>query len=123
MKSNTPIHSVPSRPEGNIPSADWNTIKSNAAPVAIMRLPQLREVVQQSRSTIYAKMNPRAKQYDPNFPKPIRLSASASGRGSVGWLEHEVQAYLHLCAKRSRVVADGARVLTFCMGASDELSL
>jgi len=67
----------------------------------ILRAKQLIAVLGISRSTAYARMNPASSQFDPNFPKPIRLS-SASKRGAVGWLTHDVAAYLELCANLSQ---------------------
>ncbi|MDH1451994.1 helix-turn-helix transcriptional regulator [Aeromonas caviae] len=42
-----------------------------------------------SRSTIYNKLNPKSKSYDPDFPKPLRLGSS-----SVGWLLSSVHQWL-----------------------------
>lgn len=58
----------------------------------ILRLPQMEAVTGYKRSSIYARMDKNAKQYDPAFPKPISLSST--GKGSVGWLEAEVMAWL-----------------------------
>ena len=55
----------------------------------IVRRPVVESITGLSRSSIYAKME------DGTFPKAIKLSER-----SVGWLEHEVQAWLE-----SRVTA------------------
>ena len=61
----------------------------------ILRLPEVQMRVGLSRSSIYAKLSAASKQYDPQFPHPISLGAATSGRRSaVGWLEHEVHAWL-----------------------------
>jgi prophage regulatory protein len=73
----------------------------------VLRLPQLIEILGLSRSTIYAMMNKRATQYDREFPTPIRIGISSSGRGSVGWLAHEVYEYINQCTYRSRVGSFG----------------
>lgn len=41
------------------------------------------------RSTIYNKLNQHSPYHDSSFPRPIKLGAS-----SVGWLEHEVEAWI-----------------------------
>ena len=41
------------------------------------------------RSTIYNKLNPKSKQFDPTFPKPRSLGAN-----TVAWLESEVLAWM-----------------------------
>jgi len=65
-----------------------NNITENQ-PVQIIRLPKLIETCGLSRSTIYEKMNPKSKRYDPKFPKPLHLGVSA-----VGWLQHEINDWL-----------------------------
>jgi prophage regulatory protein len=50
-----------------------------------------------SRSTIYDKINPKSPRYDASFPKPIRLGGAA-----VGWLAHEVDAWLNRQIEASR---------------------
>lgn len=56
---------------------------------SILRLVALREKLQVSKATVYAWMDPKAKNYNPDFPLPIRL-----GQSSVGWLVGEVDAFL-----------------------------
>lgn len=68
----------------------------------VLRMPELTKFIGRSRSSIYAAMDANGPHYDPNFPKPIRLSASRSGRGAVGWLQHEVEEYLQVCIERTR---------------------
>lgn len=55
----------------------------------IMKRPEVEAITGFSRSSIYAGIE------NGTFPKPIKLSER-----SVGWLEHEVQAWL-----KSRVTA------------------
>ena len=59
-----------------------------------IRMISLNEVMQKtalSKSTIYAKRNPRDAlgRYDPTFPVPIRMSLNR-----VAWVENEVDAWL-----------------------------
>ncbi|MDF0605748.1 AlpA family transcriptional regulator [Neisseriaceae bacterium TC5R-5] len=61
----------------------------------ILRRKQLETRTGLSRSTIYDKLNPKSPRHDSSFPKPISL-----GAGSVGWLESEVNAWIHACITR-----------------------
>ena len=71
------------------------------AAITILRRRQVEARTGLSRSTIYAKMakDPRRPgNYDPTFPRPVPL-----GGKSVGWLEHEIDAWL-----ASRIAKRGA---------------
>lgn len=63
----------------------------------ILRLKQVTERTGLSRSTIYAKLDPESKRYDPKFPQRVRL-----GCGAVGWVESELNAWLEDCIASSR---------------------
>ena len=68
--------------------------------LTILRRKQVEARTGLSRSTIYAKLrlNPtRPNEFDPSFPKPIALGAKA-----VGWLEHEIEAWLATQVEKSR---------------------
>ncbi|MCO6428241.1 AlpA family transcriptional regulator [Nitrosomonas communis] len=68
--------------------------------LAILRRKQVEARLGLSRSTIYGKMklNPkRPHEYDPTFPKPIRVGLKA-----VGWVEHEIDEWLAAQIKKSR---------------------
>ena len=39
----------------------------------IVRMKELTQILGISRSTIYDKLNPKSRRYDPRFPKPLRL--------------------------------------------------
>lgn len=54
-------------------------------------------------STLWGRLNPKSTQFDPEFPRPFRLSSNRA-RGAVGWLRADIMAYLDKCAQRS---ADG----------------
>jgi prophage regulatory protein len=59
-----------------------------------------REVTAKTRlpcSSIYERTNPKNQNYDPTFPKQIRLGARA-----VGWLEREVEEWLASKIQESR---------------------
>ncbi|MDP2323804.1 MAG: AlpA family phage regulatory protein [Gammaproteobacteria bacterium] len=75
--------------------------ESDQISLTILRRRDLETRLRLSRSTIYDKINPRSPRYDASFPKPIRL-----GRGAaVGWLAHEVDAWLNLQIQISRAPA------------------
>lgn len=57
-----------------------------------IRMLKLRDVTnkcQISRSTIYDKLDQKSKRHDPTFPKPRKL-----GMNSVAWVENEVEQWL-----------------------------
>lgn len=62
---------------------------SNDKTLKILRMEQLVDKLSISRSSIYAKMNPRTPQYDPTFPLPITLGAR-----SKGWSEPAIEMWL-----------------------------
>ncbi|WP_368044652.1 helix-turn-helix transcriptional regulator [Pseudomonas sp. FBF18] len=63
----------------------------------ILRMRQLRECLGLSTSTIYDRLNPMSPRYDCNFPKPIKLGASA-----VGWIEEDVCRWIDFRIAKSR---------------------
>jgi len=58
----------------------------------LLRRSQVEALTGLKRSSIYGRLNPVCKQYDPTFPKPISLSPT--NRGSVAWLEAEILAWI-----------------------------
>lgn len=59
----------------------------------ILRHKQVTVATGLSRSTIYARLNPKSPHYDPTFPKPIELG-NGMQKPPVGWVESEVDAWL-----------------------------
>lgn len=57
---------------------------------SIIRLRQLIQMTGLSRSAIYEKMNPKSPYFEAHFPRSIKL-----GTAAVGWVEHEVQAWIN----------------------------
>lgn len=55
----------------------------------IIRLPQLTQILSMSRSSVYLRLNPQSRYYDPHFPKPIHLGVKA-----VGWVLDDVNSYI-----------------------------
>lgn len=72
----------------------------------ILRLKQLTQLIQLSRSSVYARLSPGNSLYDDSFPKPIKLGASA-----VGWIEAEIVTWLEgrIAASRPLAKQGGAR--------------
>lgn len=59
--------------------------------LTIIRIKAVMALINLSRSTIYDYLNTHSPRYDHTFPKPVKLGASA-----IGWVEHEVQAWINL---------------------------
>jgi len=64
-------------------------------PYHIIRIPDVIKKCGFSRSVIYGKLSEKSPNYDPSFPKPIKLSSNA-----VGWFEHEIIQWLELKAEQ-----------------------
>ena len=62
----------------------------------IIRLPDVRSCTGLSRSTIYLRIK------QGSFPHPVSL-----GDRAVGWLEHEIQAWVRGCVEASRAPDEG----------------
>ncbi|WP_366090039.1 AlpA family phage regulatory protein [uncultured Dechloromonas sp.] len=60
----------------------------------LIRLAELLLLLACSRSTVYLRLDPKSPYYDPSFPRPIKLSGHANGRGAVAWVESEVEAWI-----------------------------
>ncbi len=75
-----------------------NSYHSEPNPLRILRRRDLEASLRLSRSTIYDRMNPESSRYDASFPKPIHLGGGAA----VGWLAHEVNAWLFAQMDASR---------------------
>lgn len=58
-------------------------------PKCVIRLKTLLEMLGLSRSTVYLRINPQSKYYDPMFPKSIPLGMKAKG-----WVLEDVHAYI-----------------------------
>lgn len=72
--------------------------------LTILRRKQLEARTGLSRSSIYARLryNPkRPGDYDPTFPKPIKLGANTKAK-AVGWIESEIDAWLTAQVEKSR---------------------
>ncbi|MCJ2366582.1 helix-turn-helix transcriptional regulator [Aeromonas dhakensis] len=71
-------------------STDRLHTQNALAPIyKIIRIKELSQLIGLSRSTIYDRLNPKSKRFDPSFPRPIKL-----GLASVGWNLCEVMAWI-----------------------------
>lgn len=68
--------------------------------LVILRKPKLCQRIGLSPAQVYAMLDPKSPSYDPSFPQQVRLGVSRSS--AVGWLEHEVQAWLEARVQSSR---------------------
>lgn len=68
----------------------------------IIRLSRVEELTGLQRSSIYNRMNPKSRYYDPTFPG--QFSLGETGNSAVGWYEDEV---LHWVAQRGTVNSSG----------------
>lgn len=73
--------------------------------LAIIRRKQLEARTGLSRAAIYDRLNPKHSSYDPDFPRPISLGAPGMRNPPVGWLAHEVDAWIARCVSQSRQAA------------------
>jgi len=65
----------------NVDTTDFAAPASSE--VRIIRLDELMRMIGLGRSTIYDRLNPKSKRYDPSFPKPIKIGMSHSA--AIGW--------------------------------------
>ena len=61
----------------------------------LIRVKELAARLSVSTATIWNMTNPKSRHYNPDFPKPIKVSANVTG-----WLENEIAAYLAECAAK-----------------------
>lgn len=72
--------------------------------LTILRRRQLEERIGLKKSSIHSRLDPNSKYFDPDFPKPIKLS-SGSKSGAVGWKDFEVTAWISSRPEASRGIA------------------
>ena len=72
-----------------------------AMQTAIIRPKQTAAMFGVSLSTVWNWNNPKHKQFRPDFPKPIKVSANATG-----WLQSELEGYLQKLADNRQGGAD-----------------
>ena len=57
----------------------------------VIRIKRLQDMLGLSRSTIYSRINPASKWFDPDFPKPFKIGGYA-----VGWDLREVVMFVDM---------------------------
>lgn len=72
-------------------------MENSGLQMRILRIKQVQDRLGLSRSTIYDRMNAKSPRYDREFPKPLRLGASA-----IGWLEESVNEWIRNRIESSR---------------------
>jgi prophage regulatory protein len=61
---------------------------------ALLRRQEVERVTGLGRSAIYERMNPKSKQYDPSFPKPVCIGGPADSPTAVRWPSSSVNAWI-----------------------------
>ena len=57
----------------------------------VIRIKRLQDMLGISKSTIYSRIDPDSKWFDPDFPKPFKIGGYA-----VGWDVREVMRFVEL---------------------------
>lgn len=73
--------------------------QSSDEPTIIIRRGQVQHQTGLSKSGIYDKLDPKSPGFDPTFPKQVSIGARA-----VGWVEAEIEAWIHLRVIASRSI-------------------
>lgn len=100
-----PRHRSPNNAGPNITLADIDKklvevlaeIAKQHAERQALRLPKVTEMTGDSRSQIYARLNPKYAAHDPSFPRPFYVG------NSPRWWQHEVEAWLEARATATNV--------------------
>jgi prophage regulatory protein len=69
--------------------------------ITILRIASVIQRTGLSKSSLYEKLNPSSEQFDPSFPKQIKL-----GHAAVGWVESELSAWIEARIAASRRVEE-----------------
>ena len=72
---------------------------------ALLRRQDVERITGLGRSSIFERLNPLSKYYDPDFPRPISLGASNSAR----WVASEVDGWVKTKIASARALEQGAR--------------
>ena len=73
---------------------------------SLMTRPMAEAKTTLSKSAIYARIDPKSKDYDPDFPKPIQIGQGRRPR--VVWLSTEIDAWIEKKVEQSRGCKAGA---------------
>ena len=69
--------------------------------LTILRRKQLESRLGLKRTSVYLKLDPGSRYFDPDFPRPIALTSGPNAR-AIGWIEAEVDAYIQSRIDSSR---------------------
>lgn len=67
--------------------------------LALLNIKQVAQRIGLSKSSIYRRLNPKEKLYDPNFPKPVKI-----GDTTTRWVECEIEAWLQEIIEHRRYI-------------------
>lgn len=79
-----------------------DTIHNEKMRRMVVRIAEAEKLFGLSKSTIWARANPKSDRYDPDFPPIFPLHSNPSGRGAVGMFLDDIEAYI-----RTRREPDG----------------
>lgn len=73
----------------------------------VLRIPELERRIGLKRSSIYDRLNPRSKYYDPSFPRPVSLGGNSANNkekqgsgGAVGFHQDEIEQWIATRSQR-----------------------
>jgi prophage regulatory protein len=70
---------------------------------ALLRRKEVEAHTKLGRSTLYSKLNPKDRGYDPSFPIPVRISTG----GGIRWLQSEIEAWIASRPRTRHVAGKG----------------
>jgi prophage regulatory protein len=68
--------------------------------LTLLNIKQVTQRVSLSKSSIYRRLDPKEKLYDPSFPRPIKL-----GENSTRWVETEINIWIKQHIQQCRSTA------------------
>ena len=71
----------------------------------LLRRQEVEHITGLGRSAIYARLNRKHPQYDPNFPRPISVGGPVDKPTAVRWVASEVQSWVVAQIAKSREAA------------------
>jgi predicted DNA-binding transcriptional regulator AlpA len=107
VSQSSSVHALSGTGCGSVPTIDQPAPCTNAAAVLstlqsiapydrAIRLPEVLTIVGVSKSTWYARLNPKSPFYDPRAPRPFKLGTS--DRSPSAWSLIATLGYIGVCA-------------------------
>lgn len=62
----------------------------------VVRVAEAEKLLGLSKSTIWARANPKCARFDPDFPAIFPLHSNSSGKGAVGMFLEDIEKYLEM---------------------------